>query len=84
MSDTYTVPVNSLSRAEVTGGRVGHFVITPAATSGGYFTGDSAVDDTNGVQMPAPISLYVTSPDEVYVYNANTVSNGSVRVFHNR
>lgn len=84
MAETYTLNVAATSRAEVTGGRVGTFTFQ-AVTGGTYHLGDSGVDNTNGIVVSNSVyhQLYVTSPDEVYLYN-ESLSAGTVRVFHNR
>ncbi len=84
MAENYVVTVGPLSRAEITGGRVGQLVVRRSATSGDYFLGDASVDDTTGLPIVDPMSLYVTSPDEIYVYNQHAVTTGSVKIFHNR
>jgi len=63
---------------------VGTIVLVPLAT-GPYFVGGSGVDETTGIEIPnggTPLTLYVTSPDDVYVHCNN--SSGSLRVYHNR
>lgn len=85
MSDIYTVSVGASSRSEITGGRIGHFVLLPPGSGGPYYLGDSSVDDTTGIALTVePHVFYVTSPDEVYVYNASGGTSGTLRLFHNR
>lgn len=61
-------------------------VILKSVSAGTYWLGGSGVDDTTGIPVPnspATLSVYVTSPDDLYVYNANG-SSGYIRVYHNR
>ena len=83
MADLYTVNIAAETSEEVTGGRVGHFLFK-VVSGGDYFIGGTGVDDTTGIQVAASFSLYVTSPDEVYLYNQAPMTAGVIRVFHNR
>ena len=83
MADIYTVAINQETAEEITGGRVGHFLLK-FVDGGDYFIGGSGVDDTTGIQIANLYSLYVTSPDEVYLYNQAPSTTGHVRIFHNR
>ena len=79
MASTYTVAVNQEASEEVTGGRVGHFLLK-VVDGGDYFLGE---DDT-GIQIGSTYAFYVTSPDEVFLYNQAPSTTGHVKVFHNR
>lgn len=66
MAEVYTVTVNKTTPVEVTGGRVGQFVFVRES----FFFGGITVANTgaNGITYGSSenISLYVTSPDEIY------------------
>jgi hypothetical protein len=83
MADLYGVSIAAVSREEITGGRVGSFLVK-VLSGGDYFIGGDSVDDTTGIQVPSSFTLYVTSPDEVYLYNQAPSTPGALRVFHNR
>lgn len=83
MAELYTVNIAAVTSEEITGGRVGHFLVK-SVSAGDYFIGGSGVNDTTGIQVPSSFSLYVTSPDEVYLYNQAPSTAGVVKVFHNR
>lgn len=83
MAEFYTVPLDDTAGAEITGGRVGHFILE---CTDGYYLGGSGVSNAD-LLMPGgvvnPFSIYVTSPDEVFAITAVDPS-GTMRVFHNR
>jgi hypothetical protein len=65
---------------------VGTVVLAPQS-SGSYYIGGSGVTNTTGVivnNAPPYTTLYVTSPDDIYVYNEHALTDGYVRVYHNR
>ncbi len=96
MADFYTVAVDNTTAVEITGGRVGHFVVTlqtvslaslrlgPSTLAVSY--GPTVLTDGVQVTTGAPYSFYVTSPDSVYalfVQGGGLVTD-TLDVFHNR
>jgi hypothetical protein len=63
---------------------VGQIVLLPMS-GGSYHLGGTDAE-TNGILLTnnVPFTLYVTSPDDVYLWNSSQGSSGSVRVYHNR
>lgn len=60
-------------------------VILKSVSGGTYWLGDASVTNSTGIPIPnspATLSVYVTSPDDLYVYNDNG-SAGYLRVYHN-
>ncbi len=63
---------------------VGQVILYPLS-GGTYYLGSSTDDHTTGLALSGSVSysVYVTSPDDLYVYNSSG-SSGVVRVYHNR
>ena len=99
MAEVYTVTINNETPTEITGGRVGHFIMrmktqsqsslilgpsTLAVSYGPTVITDGAFVNGSGAEPSA--YLYVTSPDEIYA--AFLSGGGSVvddlTIFHNR
>lgn len=63
------------------------FIKLEPQSSGTYFAGDSSVDASTGIVLAngvGPHEFYITSPDDIYVFNSNVSNDGYVRVYHNR
>jgi hypothetical protein len=83
MSTVSNVSCSGLTQTLIFSG-VGQIIIRPL-TAGSYWLGGPSVDDTTGVaiQNNDNLCLYITSPEDIYLYNENA-SSGTVRVYHNR
>ena len=101
MAEVYTVVVDNSTPVEITGGRVGHFTIRGGGEYGSLWIGGASlsVSYPGGVStvvdgiysypgVNSPVSIYVTSPDEVYAvlaaYNGGSPVTDTLTIFHNR
>ncbi len=97
MAEVYTVVLNNQTPVEITGGRVGNFLMgTPL--HGATWLGASNLSITypsgspsisNGAYMATtPKQLNVTSPDEIYAlieeYAGGVLTYFDLVIFHNR
>lgn len=96
MASVYTVSLNNTTPVEITGGRVGHFMLQVESYHSVLYLGGSNLSVSysptvvsNGLSPYEGGSqlteLYVTSPDEIYALIATqSVGSDTLKVFHNR
>mgnify|MGYP001579327612 CR=1 FL=1 len=96
MAAVYTVTISNTTPVEITGGRVGHFILQVESYHGSLYLGGpnlsvsySPTVVANGLSVSEGSSqwteLYVTSPDEIYALIAtDSVSSDTMKIFHNR
>ena len=83
MAEVYVLSsVDNTTPVEVTGGRVGHFQLV--SDNDDLRVGDNTVTSSTGfvIVQAKGFTMYVTSPDEIYIVSEGNTSN--VTVYHNR